>query len=253
MEGAGAVVAEAVVAGVAAVVDLVVEERPVTGKQKVQSKADGFAAHFLTHDQVMKITQAVVSAEKGTRGEIVPMIVQRSTPIGHLPLYSTVIVFSLFLLVLLEWQPWWLLIGWGLPLVAALLIALVAGFLLARWPVLQRALIPAHDQESQVWQRAHCEWAMSKIQKTQERTGILIFVSVMERKAIVLADDGVAKFYNEDTWKEVVQILGQHLSKNQWTEGFQKAIARCGEILKKHLPSGATNPNELDDAPIIKS
>ena len=234
-------------------VALVVGERPVTGKQKVSSKADGFATHFLTHDQVMKITQAVVAAEKGTRGEIVPMIVQRSTPIGHLPLYTSLIIFSLFLLVLVEWQPWWLLIGWGLPLVATLLISLVAGFLLARLPGLQRALIPAHDQEAQVWQRAHSELAMSKIQKTQDRTGILIFVSVMERKAIVLADDGIAKFYNEDTWKEVVQILGQHLSKNQWTEGFQKAITRCGEILKKHLPSGAANLNELDDAPIIKS
>ncbi len=236
-----------------AAVDLVVEERPVTGKQKVSSKANDFAAQILTHEQVMKITQAVVAAEKGTRGEIVPMIVQRSTPIGHLPMYTSVIVFSLFLLILLEWQPWWLLIGWGLPLVATLLVALVVGFILARWPVLQRALIPARDQEAQVWQRARSEWAMSKIQKTQDRTGILIFVSVMERKAIVLADDGIAKFYNEDTWKEVVQILGRHLTKNQWTAGFEEAIAKCGEILKKHLPSGTLNPNELDNAPIIKS
>ena len=216
-------------------------------------KADTFATHFLTHGQVIKITQAVVAAEKNTRGEIVPMIVQRSTPIGHLPLYASVIVLSLFFLALLEWQPWWLLLGGGWPLVAVVLVSLIIGFALSRSAKIQRALIPAHDQEAQVWQRAHCEWAMSKIQKTQERTGILIFVSVMERKAIILADEGIARFYKEETWKEVVELLGKDLSKNQWTEGFEKAIARCGQILQKHLPSGANNLNEIDDAPVIKS
>ena len=234
------------------VVDSAVGELPVIGK-KPFSKTNVFADHILTHDQVLKITQAVIEAEKGTRGEIVPMIVQRSSTIGHLPLYSSLIVFSLFLLVLVEWQPWWLLLAWGLPLIATLFLSLVIGFALARLSFIQRWLIPAIDQEAQVWQRARSEWAMSKIQKTQERTGILIFVSVMERKAIILADEGIAKYYNENTWKEVIQNLGHYLSKGQWTEGFQKAIHHCGEILKKHLPSDGANPNELGDAPIIKS
>ncbi len=229
----------------------------MTGKDKTQnnpaSKANSFADHFLTHDQIFKITQAVIDAEKGTRGEIVPMIVQRSSAIGHLPLFNSMILFSLFLLVLVEWQPWWLLIGYGLPLIAVLLLALILGFYSARVPTIQRLLIPAADQEAQVWQRARAEWAMSKIQKTEDRTGILIFVSVMERKAVILADEGIAKFYSEVTWTEVIRNLGKHLSKNQWTEGFQQAIAHCGMILKEHLANGSNNPNELHDGPIIKS
>lgn len=243
--------AEAAAVGPAVAVDSAGEELPVTGKPT--SQANAFAEHFLTHDQVFKITQAVIDAEKGTRGEIVPMIVQRSSTIGHLPLYSSLIIFSLCLLVLVEWQPWWLLIGWGLPLVAVLFVSLFVGFSLARWPTFQRWLIPVLDQDAQVWQRARSEWAMSKIQKTESRTGILIFVSVMERKAVILADEGIAKFYPENTWKEVIQNLGHDLSKDRWTEGFQKAIGRCGEILREHLPNDIGNPNELHDAPIIKS
>jgi putative membrane protein len=193
-----------------------------------------------------------MKAEEGTRGEIVPMIVARSSAIGNLPLMSSLVCFSVFLLILIEWQPWWISLWMGLPVIGLLILSLVLGTLLSHIQAVQRWLIPAHDQEAQVWQRAHSEWSQSKIQQTQGRTGILIFVSVMERKAVIMADEGIAKFYKQETWDEVVRLLGGYLKQGQWTLGFEKAIQRCGEILKTNLPAGSSNPNEISDAPIIK-
>lgn len=223
-------------------VDLVAEEHLVIGSKNV-----------LSAEQIQKITQAVVKAEKGTKGEIVPMIVSRSSVIGHLPFYITFILFSLVTIALLESSVVWIRLWWGLPLAGVFLVCSVFGFILSRVSVVQRWLIPAIDEDTQVWNRAHSEWAFSRIQRTKERTGILLYVSMMERKAIVLADEGIAKHYPPNTWQEVIDLLTMHLRQGEWTEGFEKAIQRCGEILKTHLPATDNDTNEISDRLIIKN
>jgi putative membrane protein len=214
---------------------------------------ENFKAKHLTHEQVLRITQAVMQAETQTQGEIVPMIVSRSSTVGHVPFHLSVMLLSLILVFAVEIEPWWFFeFKWESILISVLLSALL-GWMLSRLDFVQRWMIPFDDQESQVWQKAQSEWAKNKIQKTKARTGILIFVSIMERKAVVLADEGIAKHYPQETWIEVVELLSSHLKKNEWGLGFEKAIARCGEILKKHLPAGAHNKNEISDEIIIKS
>lgn len=207
---------------------------------------------ILKPDQIAKISAAVAKAESGTSGEIVPMIVGRSSVIGHLPLYAGFIFFSIAAVVSIEVRPYWLFLWWGLPLAILLLGCIVAGYIVTRFDSVQRWLIPSSDEESQVWNRASAEWALNQVKKTKNRTGILLFVSVMERKAIILADEGVAKHYPQETWQAVVEGLTDHLKKGDWTEGFETAIQRCGEILKMHLPAGSSDVNEISNRIIIK-
>lgn len=228
-----------------AAADLVAEELLVIGKKK-----------FLSEDEIKKITDAVVRAEQGTRGEIVPMIVARSSTIGHLPIYIALMLFSIILVMLIDWPPLWLsdyLNRWhGLPLVGLFAICWLCGFILSYVPSIQRWLIPNSDEESQVWSRARSEWAFNQLQKTKERTGILLFVSVMERKAVILADEGISKYCPEKTWQEVIDALTTHLKKGEWALGFETSVHRCGEILKANLPAAEPNKNELSDRVIIK-
>lgn len=219
---------------------LVAEEHPVIGNR------------FLTDAEITKISAAVKKAEVGTSGEIVPMIVRRSSVIGHLPFYVGLIVFSLVSLALLEWSQLWVRSWWGLPIAGVFLICFLMGAVLARSMVLQRWLIPAQDREFQVWNRAHAEWAANHLKHTEKRTGILLFVSIMERKAIILADEGIAKYYPESTWQEVIDILSAHLHRKEWSKGFELAVERCGEILRTHLPTQAVNKNEISDRIIVK-
>jgi putative membrane protein len=207
---------------------------------------------FLTDEQIKKITSAVIKAEQNTSGEIVPMIVGRSSTIGHLPTYIAFVLFSIFLVTLIEWPPQWMDRWFGLPLIGIFILCWVIGLLLSQVTFVQRWLIPNNDEETQVWNRARSEWAFNHMQKTQLRTGILLFVSVMERKAVILADEGIAKHYPESTWKEVINLLSAHLKKGEWVDGFEKSIQRCGEILSAHLPASASNVNEISDRIIIK-
>lgn len=211
---------------------------------------------FLSEDEIVKITNAVVKAEQGTRGEIVPMIVGRSSTIGHLPVYIAFMLFSIILVLLIESPSphlsHYLSLWYGLPVVGLFGVCWVCGYILSPIQIIQRWLIPNQDEESQVWNRARSEWAYNKLQKTTERTGILLFVSMMERKAVILADEGIAKHYPEKTWQDVIDLLTRHLKKGEWVEGFETSIDRCGEILKTHLPATENNINEISDRVIVK-
>jgi putative membrane protein len=213
---------------------------------------DKFKNKYLNHEQVLQITKAVAEAERKTSGEIVPMIVLRSSSIGHLPFHVGLLLMTAALLVILGWEPGWFFAWKWQSLVGLTVFSFGAAFLLSRFHVVQRWMIPDGDEEAQVWQRAQAEWALHKFHKTQARTGIMIFVSIMERKAVVLADEGIARHYPADTWKDIVSLLTGHLHRNEWVLGFTKAIEKCGEVLAKHLPAGPHNPNEVSDQLIIK-
>jgi putative membrane protein len=212
-----------------------------------------FKAKYLSPDQVAKITAAVQKAELKTMGELVPMIVKRSSAIGHVPYSCYLVLLSCSLMVFLSWEPQWALAYHWQILVALILLSFGLGTVLARLTVVQRWFVPEADEEAQVWQRAQTEWALQKVQKTESRTGILIFVSVMERKAVVLADEGIARHYKPETWQEIVTLLTRHLHRGEWVQGFEKAIERCGEILSVQMPAQSRNPNEIHDELIIKA
>lgn len=211
-----------------------------------------FKHKHLSPEVMKRIKAAVQTAELKTQGEIVPMIVGRSSVIGHVPYYCFLLLLSSFLLMILGWEPWWAVEYHWFVISAALLVAFGLSQILARSWTVQRWLTPEADEELQVWRRAQSEWATRKMRDTKDRTGILLFVSVMERKAIVLADEGIARHYPPETWKEVVNLLGSHLHQGDWAQAFEQAIAKAGEILARHLPAQGRNPNEIHDDLIVQ-
>ena len=67
----------------------------------------------------------------------------------------------------------------------------------------------------------------------------------------VIADTGIYQKVPPSTWEDVVGELTNHLASGSTTEGFIRAIERCGKILAKHFPPGMANPNELPNHLII--
>lgn len=207
---------------------------------------------YLTDEDVKKISEAVHQAEETTTGEIVPVIVRRSSAIRHIPLTLTLILLVILFFIefpfkdLLFVSPWIYL--WPVFAVLFYLLALV----LTKHKTIQRIFVPDADEHDQAFQRAQLEFYLNRVSDTQKETGILIFVSVMERKAFILADRGVSEKIAPAVWQELVHELSQKLHKGEWSQGFQDCIRQCGQILTTHFPIQGEVRNELRNDLVIK-
>ncbi len=184
-----------------------------------------WAQNFVTPEEAKQISEAVAEAEKKTQGEIVPIIVRRSSTIGHVPYLLTL---CLFILLFAFEIPQSQRIGhtgeWILFAVAALVFIL--SFPLSRLTWIQRIFVPQGDQAFQVEARALLEFYQAEISKTQGRTGILLFLSLMERKAVVLADEAISQKLPKETWVQICQEMVGGIGKGQTAEGIIKAVHR---------------------------
>ena len=83
------------------------------------------------------------------------------------------------------------------------------------------------------------------LHRTRDRTGILIFVSLGERYARIIADDGIAAKVPQAAWQRAVDELTARMSRREIAEGFLGAIAACASVLEQHFPRAEGDRNEL--------
>ncbi len=207
----------------------------------------------LSEKDLGTIESQVAEVEKMTSGEIVPMVVRRSSTVGHVPVVLFCGFFLLFFATgLAELQRdvlgaesplWWLL--------NALLFSGVS-LALARLPFVQRHLISQEDIDHQVSQRAQLEFYQAQLRQTEGRTGVLIFLSLMEHRVVVLADSSIASKLPPKTWKDVVELLVGGVKKGSMTDGFCQALTKCGEVLAPQFPIQDGDQNELRNHLLIK-
>lgn len=207
---------------------------------------------YISDEDIQKISHAVQKAEEKTEGEIVPVIVQRSSTVGHVPLTLTMLILLMLVIVELPYSD----LLWVKPWVYAwpflIIVIYYLSFALARLSWIQKVFVPERDEVDQVHQRAHLEFYLNKINKTRNHTGILIFISVMEKKAVILADEGISSKLPQETWNEILQKLGGQLRGGNWGFGFIEAIEACGHHLKHHFPAQADKTDQLKNQLIIK-
>jgi putative membrane protein len=116
----------------------------------------------------------------------------------------------------------------------------------------QKLLVPEKDEMEQVHQRACLEFYLNRVQGTSKRTGVLIFVSVMEKKAVILADEGISSKLPPETWDHLLVDFRVKLNQGQWVEGFTEAIRECGKHLKTHFPISTPSGNQLKNHLVVK-
>lgn len=212
-----------------------------------------WAQGFVTPQEAEEIQQAVAACEEQTCGEVVPMIVRRSSVVGHVP---WVITLLLLVAVLVFEIPQTSFFSQGSSAWLGFLLSALCFLLsvpLSHWGRLQRLLTPKGDQTFQVEERALLEFYSSGIPATKGRTGVLIFISLMERKAVILADEAIAQKLHKETWSQICQDLVIAIKENRTSQGLITAIQRSGELLAHHFPHGPEeNINELSNQLILK-
>ena len=211
-----------------------------------------WARAYLRPERVQLVEDAIRAAEAKTSGEIVPMIGRRSSTIGHVPVILACLMVTVFLIA--DGPGWqYELIGehWAWYLVDTVLLLLLSGQL-ARIPLLQRLLTTSGDQAMQVDMRAQLEFYQSNIHATASATGVLLLVSLMEHRAVVLADAAIDSKVPDETWDEVIGMTIDGIKKGHGGLGLAAAIESCGDILATEFPIGADDVNELRDTLIIR-
>lgn len=90
-----------------------------------------------------------------------------------------------------------------------------------------------------------------RVWDTEENSGILIYVQLVDRKVEILADRGIAARVPQAEWDAICRTMEKSFGENQWRQGGLQAVTRAGEFLRHHFPSSGYNPNELPDLPLV--
>ncbi len=202
---------------------------------------------YLDVQKIEDIQKAVAKAELQTAGEIVPVIVRSSSTVGHVPLILFLGVMALGWIIVLSGIVFWQ--GMLVVFLAAVLTAILG----SRCNYLQRVLVPLPDRQRQVFERAQLEFYQSNITQTRDGTGILLFISLLERQVVVLADDAIdRKIQGSDVWCGVMNDILSGIKDRDMVRGLTKGIHKCGEILGEYFPIKPDDVNELPNKLVIK-
>ncbi|MGS1015878.1 TPM domain-containing protein [Allosphingosinicella humi] len=208
------------------------------------------------------ISAAVAKAEKATDGEIVTIVADRSDAYHDVGLHYAVLA-MLLVPAVLAFVPesmidWWtgLLLGWNAeltqgPLMLFLFVKLAAAFLVVRFALaympLRMALTPASTKSRRVRRRALALFRVGAERRTTGRTGILLYVSLAEHRAEIVADEAIHSRVEPEVWGDAMAALIEKVKAGRPGEGMVGAVERIGEVLAKCLPPTGENPNELPD------
>jgi putative membrane protein len=199
-----------------------------------------------------RIRQAVQQAEQVTKGEIVPMIVPASALYREAGYRTGLILALLALALLLTIEIYWLPWGWHAGNAGWLLLAVVASYGLGQWlgriPMVIRLVTSRERMAHKVTLRAEQAFYKHGLHHTKGHTGILILVSMLERRVHVLADKGINDHVPAGTWDGLVNGIIDGIRTGNATDAICAAIAKCGALLAEVAPSrSGDNPNELPD------
>ena len=211
----------------------------------------GDMARF-SDDDLKKIRGAVRAAERRTRGEIVPMVVLSSARYREARHLAGLVFALLVLTALLVLEYGWGYGGWAEYHPGWILVGVVGAYLVGNYmgstPACIRWFTSDKRMAFKVRRRAELAFYEHGLHKTREGTGILIMISLLERRAQVLADKAINDRVPPGTWDTLVHDLVHGIKDGRPAEAFCRAIARCGTLLAEHFPAPpGDNPDELAD------
>ncbi|NUM89155.1 MAG: TPM domain-containing protein [Bdellovibrionales bacterium] len=195
-----------------------------------------------------KIEEAVERAEAGSSGELVPVVVERSSAYTFtywVGAFAGLVFASVAAWVITREHPWFpleqvFILQFAGGLFGALMVQLLPG--------LQRWMIPRARMRAEVAETALANFIRHGLMETERRTGVLIFMSVFERRVEILGDKGIHQKVGESFWKEEADLLARGFRDGRALEALLEAIDKLGQSFRTHFPRDAGDRNELSDS-----
>jgi putative membrane protein len=206
----------------------------------------------LSEQEKARIGEAVRAAEAQTSAEIVPMLVTRSGLYRDAQHRVGLALALVALTGLLMGEGLWPFWGWQTADAAWLILAVLLAYAVGSWiglfPSVIRAVTSSERLRGKVQLRAEQAFAQHSLSRTRHRTGVLLMVSLLERRVYVLPDLGIGTAVTPAQWNEVVETVVAKLRANDVAGGFCAGLERCGALLARACPAvPGDNPNELSN------
>lgn len=217
---------------------------------------------YLTDEQHRLVTQAVSAAELESSGEIVTVLADRSDGYSDIALawaavaaftaMSFVALFPEFLLDTLAtfrggWQDEWSRAEFSTVLIGVGLVVFLAIWAVQWWDKLKFALIPGPVKTARVHERAVSHFKVGAERRTHGRTGIMIYLSMREHRAEIVADEPIAAKVSANVWGEAMADMLAEIKQGNIAEGMAAGVRNVGSVLSEHFPRGEDDTNELPD------
>ncbi|MBR2170826.1 TPM domain-containing protein [Sphingopyxis sp.] len=208
------------------------------------------------------VTAAVAAAEAHTSGEIVTVVAAKSNDYDDVALvWASVIAFIAMSAIALFPEFYrglydWLTGGWGHDLtanqwlgtvIAVGVLKWIGMWLILLWRPLRMALTPRAIKAQRVRARAIDLFKVGTEAKTLGRTGVLLYLSLKEHRADIVADEAIAAKVTPEIWGNAMAALIERVRVGKPGEGMAEAVRQMGIVLAEHFPKGDENPNELPD------
>lgn len=205
-------------------------------------------ARALTEEEHRDIAAAIRAAESRTSGEIYCVLARSSgSYFAVAGFIAALSVLAAGLVAAIALEHWWISVRlpWFAAAEALALLCILA--LLWLVPALRITLVPHAVRFQRAHDNALKQFLARNVHLTAERTGVLLFVSLEERYAEVVADGGINEKVPQEVWNAVVVELIDAARDDRLAEGFVKAVAAVGALLATHFPVRDEDVNELDD------
>lgn len=217
----------------------------------------------LTAKEHAEVTAAVAQAERQTDGEIVTIVADRSDSYHDVGLHWAVAAMFIMLSLVAMFPAWFidrlhgmLGGGWERELPAGLTLTILLGLLIAIFLAvryllavrpLRMVLTPKRTKARRVRRRAIAFFKVGAERRTIGRTGVLIYLSLDEHRAEIVADEAIAAKVKPEIWGDAMIALIDEVRNGRAGRGMAEAVRLVGEVLTEHFPRSDNNPNELPD------
>jgi putative membrane protein len=187
-----------------------------------------------------RVADAISAAETKTSGEIFCIVAQHASDYRLVPLAWAALIALVVPAPLIYLTLWPASVIYLLQLFTFILVTIG----LSR-PGIRFHLVPRRAKHDHAHALAMRQFFAQGLQHTEHRTGVLIFASVAERYAEIVADQGINAKVTPEVWDKAVAALIAGIKDGRAGDGFVAAVEQCGVVLAEHFPPGALNPNEL--------
>ncbi len=214
----------------------------------------------LSETDQLRVSAAVSAAEANSAGEIVTIITRQSDTYADIALLWSAFAAFLALTALTFAPDFYLHLydrltgGWvqqwharEISAVALLVASLkFAGmWLLQLWPPLRLFLVPRSLRHARVRARAITCFKVGAERRTTGRTGILIYLSMAEHRAEIVADEAIAGKVAPEVWGEAMAAMLAPIREGRLADGMIAAVEKVGAVLADHFPRASADQNEL--------
>lgn len=219
-------------------------------------------AVLLNEDEHRQVSEAVAAAELATAGEIVTVLADRSDGYSDIALaWSAFAAFTALALLALCPQFFLGIVddlagSWNAQRSAGAIFAIATAVAIAKflgvwliqlWTPLKFALVPGPVRTRRVRARAVDLFKVGAERRTHGRTGVLIYLSMREHRAEIVADAAIVAKVEPEVWGEAMARMIAHVRDGRVAEGLVAAVHEVGNVLTQHFPRHEDDVNELPD------